>query len=475
MLRQEVTNIIGGSAVAGTGQLLELVDPATGAAFASYAAAAAPEVDAAFAAATAAFREWKRTTPAARQDMLLRLASAIEQHADELLALEVAETGKPSAVTRELEILRSADQLRFFAGLGRAPQGLAQTEYVEGFSSVIRREPIGVVAQVTPWNYPFMMSIWKIGPALAAGNTVVLKPAETTPSSTVLLAKLAADILPAGVLNVVVGGRETGKLLSEHGEADMVAITGSVRAGSEVMAAAARTITRVHLELGGKAPAIVFADADLDAAVAGIASAGFFNSGQDCTAATRVIVEASVHDEFLRRLVAHTATIRTGGPDDELAFHGPLNSSAQFERVRGVLGRLPAHVTVEAGGTFSDTGFFLTPTVLSGVRQDDEVVQSELFAPILTVQAFGSEAEALELANGVDMALASSLWTRNHGRATELATQLDFGTVWLNCHQVIPAEMPHGGYKTSGLGKDLSLYGYEDYTRIKHVMSSHAR
>ncbi|WP_404320741.1 aldehyde dehydrogenase family protein [Arthrobacter luteolus] len=470
-----VTNIIDGESVDGSGALFTLVDPANGLEIGGYSSAAATEVDLAFAAAHRAFQGWKRTTPAVRQSLLLALADAIDANVEELLAFEVAETGKPPALTRDLEIRRAADQLRFFAGLGRAPQGLAQTEYIEGFSSVIRREPVGVIAQVTPWNYPFMMTIWKIAPALAAGNTVVLKPAETTPSSTVFLARLAAGILPAGVFNVVVGGRETGRLLSEHSSADMVAITGSVRAGAEVMSAASRTITRVHLELGGKAPAIVFADADLDLAAAGIASAAFFNSGQDCTAATRVIVESSVADTFLAKLKAFTATLRTGGPSEADAFHGPLNSAAQAERVQAVLGRLPAHITVETGARFFGPGYFLEPTILSGARQDDEVVQSELFAPVLTIQEFDTESEAVELANGVDLALASSLWTRNHGRATQLAGELDFGTVWLNCHQVIPAEMPHGGYKTSGLGKDLSLYGYEDYTRIKHVMSAHSR
>ncbi len=475
MSREALSNVIGGQSIAGTGETYALVNPATGEEFGQYRSASVVEVDAAFGAARAAFATWGRTTPAHRHALLLALADAIEAHIQEILELEVAETGKPLAVTRELELLRAVDQLRFFSGLGRVPNGLAQTEFAEGFSSSIRREPIGVVAQVTPWNYPFMMSIWKIAPALAAGNTVVLKPAETTPSSTVFLAKLAAEILPAGVFNVVLGGRETGKLLSEHHDADMVAITGSVRAGAEVMSAASRNITRVHLELGGKAPAVVFADADLDAAVVGIASAAFFNSGQDCTAATRAVVEASVLETFLEKLRAHVATVRTAGPDDPRAFYGPLNSRAQLERVQAVLGRLPEHVKIEAGGYFLEPGYFLTPTVLSGVRQTDEVVQSELFAPILTVQAFTTEEEAVALANGVDMALASSLWTRNHGRASDLVGRLDFGTVWINCHQVLPAETPHGGYKASGLGKDLSLYGYEDYTRIKHVMSAHVR
>ncbi|WP_190818465.1 aminobutyraldehyde dehydrogenase [Saccharopolyspora pogona] len=468
-----ISSVIDGQKVTPTGDSLPVVDPTTGHLLGSYRANTITELDEAFAAASRAFKSWRRSTPATRQSLLLALATSIEEHADELLDAEVAQTGKPRAVTRTLEILRVADQLRFFAGAARVMTGSPQAEYVEGFSSTIRREPIGVIAQITPWNYPLMMAVWKIAPALAAGNTVVLKPAETTPVTTVMLAELAASIFPPGVLNVVLGGREIGKAMSEHPAVDMVAITGSVRAGSEVMQSAAATSTNVHLELGGKAPAVVFADADLDAAAAGIASAGFFNAGQDCTAATRVIVEESVRGELTARLVEQAARLRPGMPDDSGTFLGPLNSKAQYDRVQSVLDRLPEHVTVACGGKLSSEGYFAEPTVLTNVRQDDEVVQSELFAPILTVQGFTDTDEALALANGVDYALASSLWTSDHGRATALAGDLDFGTVWVNCHQVLPAEAPHGGFKRSGFGKDLSIYGLEDYTRIKHVMSSH--
>jgi betaine-aldehyde dehydrogenase len=470
---RSLVSIIDGQQVSPLGESLPLVDPATGRSIGEYRANTADQVNDAFAAAARAFRTWRRSTPATRQSMLLALATSVEENVDALLDAEVAETGKPREVTRTLEILRVADQLRFFAGAARVMSGSPQAEYVEGFSSTIRREPVGVVAQITPWNYPLMMAVWKIAPALAAGNTVVLKPAETTPTTTVMLARLAASIFPAGVFNVVLGGRDVGKAMSEHQLADMVAITGSVRAGAEVMASASASLTNVHLELGGKAPAVVFADADLDAAAAGIASAGFFNAGQDCTAATRVIVEESVREEFTSKLVEQAATMRPGVPDDENAFLGPLNSAAQYERVQGVLDRLPEHVTVACGGKLRTEGFFAEPTVLTGVHQDDEVVQTELFAPILTVQGFTGTEEALALANGVDYALASSLWTSDHGRATAFSCDLDFGVVWINCHQVIPAEAPHGGFKKSGFGKDLSVYGLEDYTRIKHVMSSH--
>lgn len=467
-------NVIAGRLIPGTGEAIRLVDPVLGRPVGEYASAGPEQIDAAFEAARGAFRSWRRTTPVARQNALLALADAIVTHADELLDAEVLLTGKPRGVTRDIEILRGADQIRFFAGAARTLGGIAQSEFVEGFTSSVRREPVGVVAQVTPWNYPFMMAIWKIAPALAAGNTVVLKPAETTPTSTVQLALLAQELLPAGVFNVVLGGRNVGRALSEHPDADMIAITGSVRAGSEVMASAASDITRVHLELGGKAPAVVFADADLDAAVGGIASAAFFNAGQDCTAATRVIVHEDVADAVVRGLVTRAASLRPGGPDDAEAFFGPVNSEAQFDRIKGVLARLPEHISLAAGGTFHGPGFFVDPTVLVGARQDDEVVQTELFAPILCVQTFCTEEEAIELANGVDLALASSIWTTDHARATRLAREMEFGVVWINCHQVIPAETPHGGFKRSGFGKDLSIFGLEDYTRIKHVMSSHS-
>jgi betaine-aldehyde dehydrogenase len=329
-----------------------------------------------------------------------------------------------------------------------------------------------VCAQVTPWNYPLMMAIWKIAPALAAGNTIVLKPSDTTPASTTLLAEVCAEFLPAGVFNVICGDRDTGRALVSHDRPDMVSITGSVRAGMEVASAAALDLKRTHLELGGKAPVVVFADADLAAAAASIAAAGYFNAGQDCTAATRVIVEASVYEEFSALLAAEARKIRTGAPTDDV-WYGPLNNAGQLSRVRGFIDRLPAHAAVLAGGSVvGDRGYFYAPTVVSGLRQDDEIIQNEVFGPVITIQSFADEDDAVAMANGVKYGLASSAWTRDHGRALRMAKRLDFGCVWLNTHIPIVSEMPHGGFKHSGHGKDLSLYSLEDYTRIKHVMSA---
>ncbi|WP_432094349.1 gamma-aminobutyraldehyde dehydrogenase [Streptomyces sp. bgisy100] len=458
---------------AADGRTTEVVNPATGDAYATAPLSAAADIDAAMAAAEAAFPAWRDLVPGERQKALLKIADEIERRAEELIAAESENTGKPIGLTRSEEIPPMVDQIRFFAGAARLLEGRSAGEYMEGLTSIVRREPVGVCAQVAPWNYPMMMAVWKFAPALAAGNTVVLKPSDTTPASTVLLAEIIGGIVPKGVFNVVCGDRDTGRLMVEHRTPAMASITGSVRAGMQVAESASKDLKRVHLELGGKAPVVVFEDTDIPKAVEDISVAGFFNAGQDCTAATRVLVHESIHDEFVAALTKAAEDTRTGQPDDEDVLYGPLNNANQLAQVVGFIDRLPSHAKVEAGGhRVGEKGYFFAPTVVSGLKQDDEIIQKEVFGPVITVQKFTDEEQATQWANGVEYALASSVWTKNHARAMRMSKNLDFGCVWINTHIPLVAEMPHGGFKKSGYGKDLSGYGFEDYTRIKHVMTS---
>ena len=466
-------NFIGGSYTGpADGATTDVIDPCTGESYARAPRSSPADVDAAMTAAAAGFAAWRDTTPAERQLALLRIADAVEARAGEIIAAECRNTGKPVALTRQEEMAPLLDELRFFAGAARVLEGRSAGEYLHDHTSWVRREPIGVCAQVTPWNYPMVMAVWKFAPAIAAGNAVVLKPSDTTPVSTLLLAEIAAEFLPPGVLNVVCGDRETGRALVAHPTPRLVSITGSTRAGAEVAAAAAADLKQVHLELGGKAPVVVFDDVDVEATAAAIAGAGYFNAGQDCTAASRVLVDDRIAADFTDALAAAARATRVGGPDDPDAAFGPVNNAVQLDRVRGFLDRAPAHARVVAGGRrIGERGYFVEPTVVTGLRQHDEMIQDEVFGPVITVQRFTGEDEAVRCANDVRFGLSASVWTRDHGRAMRMSRRLDAGAVWINTHLPFVSEMPHGGFGHSGYGKDLSMYGLEDYTRIKHVMS----
>ena len=474
MKLKTLQNFVNGKKVSATSEKVQdLINPATGEVFAKAPVSNAADVDKAMKSAAAAFEVWKDSTPGERQKAINKIADAIEARSEELIGIESENTGKPIAVTRAEEIGPMLDQIRFFAGAARNLEGKSAAEYFKGHTSFIRREPIGVCAQVTPWNYPMMMAVWKWAPAIAAGNTVVLKPSDTTPVSTLWMAELMQEFLPEGVINVVVGDRDTGRALIEHEIPQMVSITGSVRAGMEVAGSAAKDLKKLHLELGGKAPVVIFDDANLEAACEWIAVAGYFNAGQDCTAATRVLVEASAYDDVVALLSEQAKNVIKVGMPNEDVLVGPVNNANQLARVQGFLDRVPAHAKVTAGGTaIKGPGYFWNPTVVADLKQDDEMIQNEIFAPVITVQKFTDEAQAVRYANGVKYGLASSVWTKDHGRAMRMAKAFDFGCVWINTHIPMVAEMPHGGFKHSGTGKDLSAYGFEEYTRIKHVMTN---